>query len=278
MKKLFCAVLLVSSLTALSQTVNNSLAFEKGKKLEMTVTVNSNMASMGNTTLAAVIERSFDVEDVINGNAIVEHKIKRVKFDMQSMMGNESFDSEKESDMKGQTGKALEKTLKSKYSMTLDASGKVVAVKLDDDFKAAQEQKGADMMANMIGQMADGFKAPAAGDKSIFSILPSREVKKGDKWTDTIPGGIVNYTVEEITTDIITLSYTEEVKLESTQEMMGQEVKMVTNDKTTGTVILDAKTKLLKEKSGNSEATGSIEVMGQNMPISTSSTKKWTVK
>ncbi len=274
---LFCAVLLTASLYTIAQN-GNGLGFEKGKKLEMTVTVNSSMASMGNTTLAAVIERSFDVEDVLNGNAVIEHKIKRVKFDMQSMMGNESFDSEKDSDMKGQTGKALEKTLKSKYSMTLDGSGRVVAVTMDDDFKKAQEQEATDMMAGMIGQLSDGFKAPAIGDKSIFSILPAKEITKGEKWTDTIPGGMVHYTVEEITEDAITLSYVEEVKLESTQEMMGQELKMVTNDKTTGTVILDGRTRLLREKSGSSEATGTIEVMGQQMPISTSSTKKWTVK
>lgn len=274
---LFCAVLLSASLYTIAQN-GNGLGFEKGKKLEMTVTVNSSMASMGNTTLAAVIERSFDVEDVLNGNAVIEHKIKRVKFDMQSMMGNESFDSEKDSDMKGQTGKALEKTLKSKYSMTLDGSGRVVAVTMDDDFKKAQEQEATDMMAGMIGQLSDGFKAPAIGDKSIFSILPAKEITKGEKWTDTIPGGMVHYTVEEITEDAITLSYVEEVKLESTQEMMGQELKMVQNDKTTGTVILDGKTRLLREKSGSSEATGTIEVMGQQLPISTSSTKKWVVR
>ena len=139
MKQFFLVAAVAISVTGFSQKINNKLLFQKGQKLEMVSKVNSvvSMEMMGqsmDTKIDATITRSFDVEDVANGAATIEHKMKRMQMSFESpMAGSQSFDSDKEADMKGDGGKAMEKALKNKYSMTVDAGGKITAVKSDDD-------------------------------------------------------------------------------------------------------------------------------------------------
>ena len=278
MKKIFLTIMLLGAITAQSQKINNNLAFEKGKKLEMTITVSSNVTSMGNTTIEAVIERSFDVEDLVNGNAVIEHKIKRIRFSMESMMGAESFDSENEDDRKGEIGKAMEKTLKNKYTMTLDATGKVIDIKKDDDNKTAAKDLNEEMIANILSQVGEGLQTPEVGESSDFKILPDRELTKGEAWTDSTTDRKTTYTVEDITATDIIISFVEEKKVEKKQEMMGNVLTIVSVENSTGTITLDIKSGLLKEKSATTDSTGTIDVMGNTMPVISNTTKKWTVR
>ena len=78
MKNIVLAACLVFSLSSYAQKVSNNLQFEKGKKLELIYKANSTSTSMGETKMDVNITRSFDVEDVVNGNAVIEHKIKRI--------------------------------------------------------------------------------------------------------------------------------------------------------------------------------------------------------
>ena len=278
MKNIFLMTACLLTMNGFSQKINNQLSFEKGKKLEMTLTVNSLSASMGNTTVDAVIERVFDIEDVINGNAVIEHKIKRIQFKMQSIMGAEDFDSEREQDRKGNMGKAFEKTLKSKYTMTIDAYGKILDVKKDDDNKAENNAATNDMIANILAQSGAGIKEPVAGEGSDFMILPAGESGSGDSWTDSLENGIGHYTIEAITDSTIVIQLNEEIQVNQKQEMMGNEINIITVEKSTGTILLDRKTKLLKEKNVTSTAEGTISAMGHTMPINTKTTKKWVVR
>ena len=74
MKKIFLAIMLLGAITGQSQKINNSLAFEKGKKLEMTITVSSNVTSMGNTRIEAVIERNFKRSKILRSTRAAEPK------------------------------------------------------------------------------------------------------------------------------------------------------------------------------------------------------------
>ena len=48
--------------------------------------------------------------------------------------------------------------------------------------------------------------------------------------------------------------------------------------KNTGKIILDKKTGLLKQKTSNLEGAGTVEVMGQSIPMKTKATGSVTVK
>ncbi len=284
MKQIFLVAAVALSVTSFSQKVTSKLTFKKGQKLEMISKVNSTvtMEMMGqtmDTKIDATITRMFDVEDVSGSATTIEHKMKRMQMNMEApMAGAQSFDSENEKDMKGDAGKAMEKALKNKYSMTVDAGGKITSVKADDD-NPNKEVKvdGNDMMSGTMAGVVSGMELPKSGDLSEFKILPEAGAAKGDTWTDTTGGKKSMYKVTDVTDALVLIDYTEEGKTEKTQKANGMELKISTKDNTTGKITLDKKTGLLKEKTGITSSQGTMEVMGQEVPMSTKTTKTITV-
>jgi hypothetical protein len=285
MKQLFMIAAIALATTGFAQKVNSKLTFQKGQKLEMTSKVNAvvSMEMMGQameSKIDATITRLFDVEDVTNNSATIEHKVKRIQMNFEApMQGAQAFDSDNEKDMKGDGGKAMEKALKNKYSMTVDAAGKITAVKADDNNPNKTEKKAdEDMMSNALAQFAAGFDLPKTGDTSEFMILPSKELAKGESWTKSSENAKTVYTLADVTDADIIVNYTEEASTSRKQEAMGQEITMTSKDKTTGKITLDKKTGLLKEKTATTNSEGNMEMAGQTMPMNTKTTKTVTVK
>jgi hypothetical protein len=285
MKKIFLFASFVFSLGSFSQKLTNSLSFQKGQKLEMITKGKSviSMEMMGQameTKIEATITRLFDVEDVANGIATIEHKMKRMQLNVEApMAGSQSFDSENEKDMKGEGGKAMEKALKNKYKMSVDAKGKITMVKADDDNPNKTEGNNQnDMMEGAMSQLASGMELPKAGELTDLSILPNKELSKGESWSDSSKGMKSSYVLTDITPTDILIDYTETGSTERAQEANGMEIKISTIDKTSGKIILDRKTGLLKEKTSTTDSEGTMEMMGQTVPMTTKSTKTVTVK
>jgi hypothetical protein len=280
MKKIILMATVAIATTGFTQKVSNKLSFQKGQKLEMTLTVNSTVGSaMGDSKVNATVIRSFDVQNVANGNATIEHKIKRIKMSFESPMGNQDFDSENEKDMQGEQGKVAEKSIKNKYTMTVDQTGKVTAVKKDNNNPNEKgESVGGNMMGNALSQLAEGMDVPEVGDKTDFRILPNREVGKGDTWTDSANNRKTVYTLADVTDNDIIVTFTEDATISQKQEVgNGMEVTLNSKEKSTGRLTLDRKTGLLKQKSSNTDADGTMEIMGQSVPLSTKTTRNWVV-
>lgn len=279
MKQIFAAAIVLISMHGFAQKTAGSLSFQKGKKLEMVaqtkaVILQEVMGQSMDINVSSTIVRSFDVEDVSNGTARIEHKIKRLQFGFDVMGQQQSFDSDKEEDLKGEMGKSLEKSLKNKYSMMVDAGGKIVSVKPDDDNpnKSAEEKDPNDMMGNMMAQFAEGLEMPKAGDDIALKVSTKGKLTKGQSWTDSLPGiekGTLTYTVADVTGADVLIDYISEGSTQRSQEV-GQGVTMDVNmkSKTTGKITLDKKTGLLKQRTIESQGSGTMEVSGQSIPMS----------
>ena len=279
MKFVFLLTGLTLAFTGFSQKLSNQIQFEKGKKLEMVIQVNMVVTqAMGDSKVNMNLTRIFDVNDVVNNTAVMEHKIKRVQFSMDNaMMGSQSFDSDKESDMKEDLGKAFGKGLKKKYTMTVDARGQVLSVKQEEENDKKKVSAEGDMMTGMMNQLSKGMDVPKKGDFTEFHILPDHEVAKGESWTDSLGGRTTVYTLTELTENEAIINFTEVEKIERVQEMMGREIQVKSTDKTTGRVILDRKTGLMKERSSSFESSGEMQMMGQTIPITRTGTKTITI-
>jgi hypothetical protein len=282
MKKICLLFALALSLNGFTQTLN----FQNGQKLEVITQVQKtsalelmgqSMESKVNATLTEI----FDVKNVANNAATIEHKVKRLVFNAEGMQGAQSFDSEKEGDMKGEMGKMLEKGIKNKYTLTMDAIGSIVAVKLDDDNPKGNEEADA-MLGMMSMQTGINLATPKAGDPSEFKVLPGRDVKQGESWTDTSSSAIGKtktvYTVKNLTDTEVILDFTEEQKIEGTQNIMGQEAAMNGTTKSTGTATVDRKTGILKSKISTIDSDITISAQGMSFPVKDKSTRTVTVK
>ena len=191
MKRILFAASLIASLTGFSQTISNKLSFKKGQKLEVVTETkkNSTMEMMGQSMenkVTSTLTESFDIENADANTTNIEYKVKRFVAEIDGMQRQQSFDSEKESDRKGELGKLLEKSLKNKYTMTVDAYGKVTAVKADDNNPNSKTDAEQEAMIALITDMV-GFKTvlPKEGDASLFKFLPAKEITKGESWVDS---------------------------------------------------------------------------------------------
>ena len=277
---LFLSFALIANLNA--QKINGRINFPKGKKLEIVSEIKAVVSQemMGQEmemNVNTTIERSLDVENVNNGNATVEHKVKRVQMNFDSPMGAQTFDSENEKDMKGDAGKALEKSLKNKYTMTIDNTGKIIAVKADDDNPNEDKEK-TDPMSGAMAQYAEGLQVPQVNDFTDLKVLPNREIAKGETWTDSLNESKFIYTLSDIRENEVVVDYTETAKISRKQEMMGMEISITSNDKTTGKILVDRKTGLMKEKTSTTVSEGTTEVMGQSIPTTSKTTRTTVVK
>lgn len=284
MKKIFFLTALAATLNVYAQN-KTGLVFPKGQKLEMTaqtraVITQEVMGQSMDMNVNSSIVRSFDIEDVSNGTARIEHKIKKLQFDFDLMGQSQKFDSEKPEDMNSEIGKSLEKSIKNKYSMSVDATGKIVSVKADDD-NPNKEEDAQDMMAGVMGQFTEGLQIPKAGDIISLKAVTSSDYNKGKTWSDSLSGeesGTIKYTVANVTANEVLIDYISEGTTKRKQEVGGGiEMDVDLKNKTTGTITLDKKTGLLKQRTVDSEGSGTMQAMGQSIPMKSKITGTITV-
>lgn len=283
MKKAALLAALAFSLTGFAQT--GKTGFQKGQKLEMTTEIKktSAMELMGQSmesTVSSTMTTVYDVKDVTASGSVVEHKVKRLLFSADAMGKTQTFDSEKQGDMDGEMGNILGKSIKNKYTLTLDPAGKVTAVKLDDDNPNDEE---AAMMAEIISsQLGLPISIPKIGSSTAFYTLPARQLKKGDNWTDSsnMDGkkSRTAYTVNNVTDADIVLDYTEDTDIDSKMNIMGTEANVTSKNKATGQMTFDRKTGILRQKTATVDSEGSIEAQGQTIPNKDKTTITITVK
>lgn len=283
MKRIILPIAAIALTTScFAQKVSNKISFPNGKKVELTTEVNSVISQemMGQSIEAkvnAIITRQFNVQNEKSGNVTIQHQVSRMKVTMDSPMGSQTFDSDNPKDMESDAGKEMAKSLNNKYSMVVDGTGKIISVKADSANKKSSNGND-DAMANPMSGIISGLDIPKAGDRSEFKILPDKAISKGTTWTDSLQNGIATFTVSEVNDTAIIVSYNGTGSMEKKQETMGQQITISTKDSTTGTIILDKKTGLLKSNTSTTDSKGSMEAMGQSIPMNTKTTKVVTAR
>jgi hypothetical protein len=282
MKKIFLPFLLAATLNGFAQKISNKLNFQKGQKLE--IVTNMNMTTemvMGETTGSTTTTEVYDVKEVTPTGATIEKSTKNMKLTFSLMGQEKSFDSDKPEDLKGDLGEPLKKILYTKAEFTVDETGKITAVKADES-KKKKEEAGQNMMGMFMSQMNMGSAPPKVGTASFFKIMPDYEVSKGDSWSDTTSANGNNskstYTVKEITEADVLLDYISSGDFTTKQEMMGMSMESKGTIKMNGTITIDRKTGLMKQKTSTNTTETSTNVSGQAMASTSKITTVTTVK
>jgi len=282
MKKVFLPILLLAGLTGFAQKVSNKLTFQKGQKLE--ITTNMNMTTemvMGETTGNTVTTEIYEVKDVTPSATTLGRSTQKMKMNFSIMGQEKSFDSEKPEDLKGDLGEPLKKILDAKSEFTIDASGKITAVKADDS-KKKKDDASPNMMGMFMSQMNMGSAPPKEGTASFFKILPDYEIGKGDSWSDTtsLNGSSFKntYTVKDITDTDVLLDYVGSGNFTTKQEMMGMSLESKGKTALTGTITVDKKSGLMKQKTTANTTETTMQVSGQEIASTSKITTVTTVK
>ncbi|MES2850622.1 MAG: DUF6263 family protein [Bacteroidota bacterium] len=270
-KIIFCSLAFSVTITATAQNKNeekNKLSVNPGQKFQVDNTVKtvSSMEMMGqqmDMSADIIAVRLFEVKDKKESNYKVASTITKLIASANAMGQAMSYDSEKKEDTASELSKALKDKINVPVEMEMNDEGKVVSAKKDT---AANNKQG---MGDMLGSI--GADETAITD-DLFLLVP-KNIKVGDTWSDSvITDGLKtyrDYTVKSLQGNDATLTLSGKQVMNKIMENMGMEMTMTMDSKLTGEIVVDTKSSIIKQRSLTADGTGSMDVMGQSVPMTT---------
>ena len=280
MKKQFLLFTLFAASVSFAQKASNTITFTKGQKLEVVTTTNIQAQTMmgptsGNVTVADV----YAVNDVTPAGTTLVKAPKGIKIAFTSGSQEIKMDSDNPKDLNGPLGEPIKEIMNYKPEFTIDAAGKVVAVK--NDGKKKETARDAGMMAMMMPGMNLAAAIPREGSPSVFQVLPNQEVGVGDTWTDSVNlegnKSITTYKVKEITEKEIVLDLEGMGTTITSQSVMGQTIDVNATTKGTGRVIIDRTTGIMKQKMITNTTETAMNFAGRDMTSTAKTTSVMNV-
>jgi hypothetical protein len=267
-----------------SQTYQSRLKFEQGQKLEITTRIKSHIAqqAMGQAIDFDVDGEALHYYTVTNAtadNSTLRHQMKQVSFNFDGMGQKRSFNSNNEKDMSGQFGAPVKGLLDKSFDMIIGPNGTVLLVQ-PEKIEFQTDERTA-IITNMLKKLFEVAQPPIKGGGCLFKTLPDTAVTTGSAWIDSLQNEsgkyVSNYTISSITDTTITIAMICNSVTTERSEMMGNEIITTMNNKSTGTIIVDRATGIIREKNILTESNGNSEIMGGTLPVNSKTTITMTV-
>lgn len=288
MYKYLWSVLLLStiSLPLLSQKISGHPRFSQGKTLTIRAEIKNTIAQQAggqaiDFSVNGMVAHAYTVTNTTDETTTLHHKLQRLSFEFDGMGQEKSFDSDNPKDRQGPLGKQFDEILGKQYDIIIDSSGKTLMT-IPEKIELSKEDERMVIITNMLKDLTNTVYPPKKGNASFFSVLPAREISVGDSWTETVDtdteqSTTIN-TLAAITDSVITVTFKTKATLVIHSQMMGVEAKTNLENMTTGFILLDKATGIIREKSSTTDSNGSTEAMGTLMPITGKTTTRITVQ
>lgn len=279
MKQFFLIAALASASFLQAQTVSPQVKLSKGQLYEQVSEIKANMSQdmMGQSMEFVIVTTStnhFNVKDASASNYTVTNTTKRIKMNMSGMGQEQQFDTDKPDDMSGPMGAGFKDRVGAAKEYIIDTKG--IITKMLDTSAKKQDAAGMSGMVNGIAQTLE----KEGGRFALFANIPPKGAKVGETWIDSVTGtaggtkNIATYTLKSVTGNVgvITLSSATTMEQDVEQQSMAMHLSM--KGTTTGEYQFDTATGLISEVNATTKADGTIEVMGQTVPMKVENTIK----
>jgi hypothetical protein len=280
-KRIFSVLFFVSVVLNLhAQSVSQKIVVNKGQVFETVSHMTTSMAQemMGQKVDFKMDHKTTRITEVKDINPDAYHltnTIKRIVMHTNAMGQDINFDSDKPEDMYGEMGQRVKGIVNAESKVTVDKTGKIVELNMNDSTENDMMSK----MMSMSANMSKGASYP------LFSVLPAKAVKPGDSWTDSISTSegmkitnINTYTFRGVSGNEITVDIAGKLTQEGTTEQQGMSIGMNMTGTSKGESVYDQKTGILKRDTLNTDMQGTMEVMGQSVPVTMKITMENEVK
>jgi hypothetical protein len=280
------SLLLLACYPAFNQKVSGNLKFEQGQEILINMQVKSTIAqqAMGQAidfSIDATGDHQYKVTNTTEDNHTLNHQVNRILFSFDGMGQKRNFDSKEEKDLNGPFGKPVKDLLEKKYDMIIDPSGNAL-MSIPEKIQLTESDSRMAFLSNMMKDVFDLVQPPQKGKASFFKVLPAAEVGKGDTWTESYdtPEGKFNtvYSLTDISDTLIIIDFTSNSVTVTKAEMMGNTTTTTMNNKSTGKLLIDKTTGILREKTVNTESNGNTETSFGTLPVTSRTTMVITVK
>lgn len=276
MKRIYFPVaFLLCAGTAFAQNGNGNgkIKLSNGQQIivETTTNVEASLAMGMELNSNSNTQNLLAVKNSTDKNYTISNSTTKMKVNMNMMGQAYNYDSENKASNNAEMAKVFDDNLNNPVDITVDNStGKAVAEKKK---QKSPEEDASNAAADIVEMFTDNSEeAIAAG---AFELIPAGKAV-GDSWSDTASAKdlkmIRKYTLKSVSgNDAVVLVdiVSKGVNKLNFQEM---EFEIKTETKTTGEINVDTTTGLAKKRTSVSDITGSLQMMGQDMPISAKAT------
>ncbi len=240
------------------------ISLKKGQTITCSSIANteSEMA-MGNMKNDINTLAVLTVIDENNQSYILTNTITKMKMEMEGMGQNMSFDSDNKDDRESEIGKTVGDKLNVPDTFVLDKiSGSC-------QLMSSKTGEGESSMGGGLSFMAGDKDSQGPGE--AFLIIPA-DKKIGDSWEITSSNkGLTTkkkYTLKSIEQSIATLEISGTTVGTVEQEVQGMTMNMTMDTKVKGTMKVNTQSGLVNESVSDMDMNNSMDMMGQQMQIS----------
>ncbi|HSU29285.1 MAG TPA: DUF6263 family protein [Chitinophagaceae bacterium] len=261
---------------AQAQPADTRLHFQQGQLIKINLVMKLNAGQQGfDLNVDGNTTHTYKVTNATDDNTTLHHEVEKIGFNVDGLGQKINFDSGKEKDLNGNFGKPIKEILGRRFDAIIDNSGKVLMV-TPEKFVASEADPRMAFISNLLKDLLDVVQPPAKNGSSFFKIFPDNPINKGDSWADTTVTStlqsISHYTLTDITDSAYVITVVENSVTTSKAEIMGSESTTTLNNTSTGTLLINRQTGILKEKKLTTESTGTTNIMGGSFPVNSKTT------
>ena len=278
MKKIYIPfVCLLITGSAFAQSAKIKLANGQKIVVESTTDIQASLAMGMEVTSNSVSKNDLEVKNSTEKGYTINSTLTKLKVNMNMMGQPNNYDSENKEGNNAEIAKIFDERLNKPVDIVIDNTTGIALtdkkkVKKDDTDQA----NPADDLLAMFSDNSDDAIVSGA-----FEIIPKGK-SAGNSWSDTAIAKdmktIRTYTLKSVTGNeaVIQMDMVSNAVNKLNFQEMEFEVKSET--KTKGEIITDINTGLVSKRTTSSDITGSIQMMGQDMPITAKATSTSTYK
>jgi hypothetical protein len=267
MKKAFLLIAILYAGQSFAQK-GSKITLAKGQKVTVnfTTTGDTDMGmgmQMKNTSSMTSV---LDVLSEDDKNYSVANTVTKLKIAIEMMGQQTTYDSDKPEDKNSDMGKELSSKLNVPDTSLVDRfTGKVTKKNASPE----RTEDESSPLAGMLGSMSGDVQGDAILAGAFFLIPQGKKI--GDSWIDssTIKNvtSVKNYFLKSIDKNIALIVVKTNANGEGVTEMQGSSVTYSMATKSNGEMTVDIKTGLVNKNTSDIEISGTLDVMGQSMPI-----------
>ncbi len=272
MKRIYVSLIcLVISGLAFAQT-SGKIKLANGQKIiiESTIDMQATLTMGMELTSNSTTLNELEVKNSNAKNSIISNTLTKLKMTSNMMGQATNYDSENKAGNDEQVAKIFDDKLNKPVDVTVDNSTGLAAAEKKKEKKTEVETEEANPMADMMKIFSDNGSDDAVVSGAFEMMAKGKSV--GDSWADTATDKdmktIRRYTLKSILGNEAIIQSNIILNAVNKLDFQGMEFTIKTETKTNGEIVTDISTGLVKKRTSVADITGSIPMMGQDMPIS----------
>ena len=274
MKRIYVSLIsLAVAAVAFSQTTGKiKIAIGQKIVVENTTDIQASLAMGMELTSASTSVNTLEVKNSTPNNYIISNTLTKLKMNTNMMGQPTNYDSENKAGNNEEMSKVFDDKLNMPVDITIDNTTGLAVVE-----KKKQKQADVDE-TNATADLMKIFSDNASEDAIVsgaFEMVPKGKLV-GESWADTATSKdmktIRTYTLKSVSGNEAVIQANVVSTAVNKLNFQEMEFEVKSETKTNGEIITDISTGLVKKRTSIADISGSIQMMGQDMPISAKAT------